>query len=197
MANNAYGLGDLNFSRRNYKTAAGTDEIVFSVFGGSLSVGVCKAGEWKPYWKQTINPVRQRILLNRLNTLITKSPGTKDPIIFSRWDSEQKKHVPEWRLEFQKDEKMVYHIIVAWKGQTHDAVIRGAYGVAFGSDNISEADASFFGIDDFKHWLGTTVPTQMILTNKRRDPQQNGGGRGGSYNGPSNGGGSSNSDEYF
>lgn len=191
MPSNEYGLGDLNFSRRNYKTSAGTDEIVFSVYGGSLSIAVCKAGEWKPYWRQSINPIRQRIIISRLKALITKSPGAKDPIIFSRWDNEQKKHVPEWRLEFQKDEKMMYHIIVAWKGNTHDAMIRGAYGVAFGSDNISEADASFYGIDDLCNWLGTTVPLQMVLTNKRRDAN----GSKGSQEGSSNSGNVS--DDYF
>ena len=192
MPSNEYGLGDLNFSRRNYKTAAGTDEIVFSVYGGSLSVAVCKAGEWKPHWRQTINPIRQRIILSRLKALISKSPGTKDPIIFSRWDGEQKKHVPEWRLEFQKDEKMMYHILVAWKGNTHDAIIRGAYGVAFGSDNLSEADASFYGIDDFCNWLGTTVPLQMVLTNKRRE--QNGTGNSGGSRSNEN---TTASDDYF
>ena len=127
--------------------------------------------------------------------MISKSPGSKDPIIFSRWDNDQKKQVPEWGIELQKDEKLVYHIIVNWKGNRYDAPIRGAYGVSFGSDNISEADASFYGIDDLRNWLNVTVPLQMVLTNKRRE--QNGGGSNGGArnNGGSNAGTAG--DDYF
>ena len=138
------------------------------MFGGSLRVGVNKTGEWKAFWSKTLNPIRQRILYDHINSLISKSPGTKDPIIFSRWDDTQKKQVPEWSLELQKDEKLVYHIIVSWKGAKYDAPIRGAYGVAF-------------------------VPMQMVLTNKRRDASSSDNSRGGSNSAPS----TEASDDYF
>ena len=198
MANVPYGLGDLRYADRKFKCATGTEELSFSVFGGSLRIGVNKTGEWKAFWSKTINPIRQRILWDHLNTLVTKSPGTKDPIIFSRWDDTQKKQVPEWSIELQKDEKLVYHIIVSWKGAKYDAPIRGAYGVAFGSDNISEADASFYGLDDFRNWLNNTVPLQMVLTNKRRDPNGGDGSNGGSRSGgSSNSGSAASGDDYF
>lgn len=196
MANVPYGLGDLRFADRKFKCATGTEEISFSVFGGSLRIGVNKTGEWKAFWSQTLNPIRQRILWDHINSLISKSPGTKDPIIFSRWDNEQKKQVPEWGIELQKDEKLVYHIVVNWKGNRYDAPIRGAYGVSFGSDNISEADASFYGIDDLRNWLNTTVPLQMVLTNKRRE-QNGGGSNGGARNNGGSNGGAAASDDYF
>lgn len=194
MATVQYGLSDLLYANRKFKCATGTEEISFSVFGGSLRIGVNKTGEWKPFWSQTINPIRQCILKDHINALISKSPGTKDPIIFSRWDNEQKKQVPEWSIELQKDEKLVYHIVVSWKGAKYDAPIRGAYGVSFGSDNISEADASFYGIDDLRNWLNNTVPMQMVLTNKRREPNNNGGSRGGSSAPKSDAGAD---DDYF
>lgn len=193
MANVQYGLGDLRYADRKFKCATGTEEITFSVFGGSLRVGVNKTGEWKAFWSKTLNPIRQRILYDHINSLISKSPGTKDPIIFSRWDDTLKKQVPEWSLELQKDEKLVYHIIVSWKGAKYDAPIRGAYGVAFGSDNITEPDASFYGIDDFRNWLNVTVPMQMVLTNKRRDASSSDNSRGGSNSAPS----TEASDDYF
>ena len=197
MANAPYGLGDLRYADRKFKCATGTEEISFSVFGGTLRIGVNKTGEWKTFWSQPLNPIRQRILWDHINSLISKSPGTKDPIIFSRWDNEQKKQVPEWGIELQKDEKLVYHIIVNWKGNRYDAPIRGAYGVSFGSDNISEADASFYGIDDFRNWLNTTVPLQMVLTNKRKEQNGNGGSTGGTRNNGGSNGGAAASDDYF
>ena len=199
MANQEYGLGDLRWSDRRYKTAAGTEEIVFSVFNGSLSVGVCKQGEWKPFWKNTINAVRLRVILARMHDLVNKGPSTKDPIVFSRWDPETKKHVPEWGIELQKDDKLMYHVVVSWKGNKHDALIRGAWGVAFGSENLSESNASYYGWDDLMHWLEYDVRNQLMFTNKRREvpggPRQGGASRGG--NAPAAMNDVSNGDEYF
>ena len=200
MAGQEYGLGDLRWADRRYKTASGTEEIVFSVYGGNLSIGVCKQGEWKPFWQKGINPIRQRVLLARMKEMVSKGPGSKDPIVISRWDPEAKKHVPEWGIEFQKDEKMMYHIVVSWKGNKHDAILRGAYGIAFGSDNITEANASFFGLDDLMTWLDKTVPVQAMLTNKRREqtggPRQGGAPRQGG-NPPAAMNDVSNGDDYF
>lgn len=197
MPTNPYGLADLRYADRRYRCATGTEEISFSVYAGALAVAVNKIGEWKSIWRQTLNPIRQRILSDHLAQLITKTPGFKDPIVFSRWDADQKKHIPEWSIELQKDDKQVYHIVISWKGNRHDAVIRGAYGVAFGADNIKDPDASYYGIEDLRTWLNLTVPIQMVLTNRKRDPNDlpaNGQGRSSNGNG---GSAKSSGEDYF
>lgn len=179
MATNAYGLADLNYPARRFKCATNNEEIVFSVFGGALSVGVVKAGEWKPFWRQQLPSIRQQVLIQRMRMLINKAPNTKDPITFSRWDKDQKKQLPEWGIEFQKDDKMIYHIIVSWKGNRHDGIVKGPFGISYGNENIEDAEGSQIAFEEFIKWMDRSVPIQMQLSNRRREQDGERSSRGG------------------
>ena len=200
MASNGYCLGDLSFTSQRIRSTAGSESLVFRVWGGSLRIGVVKEKEFKPIFEKSLAPNKVTMLKSIITKIKHASPGAKFPLVCSTYAKETKSWSIEYVITFLKDDKNVYHIEIQWKGAKYDCVLKGPGGVAYGSDPLSDADKSAIELETLYDWLTTIAPIQCVLSNKKRefDPSVNGA----SYvanTGASKGGGApvSSSDEDF
>lgn len=194
----SFDLGDLTFKVHQYKSATGTEQLKFRVWGGEVRLGVYKDGEFKPIFERPLNDEKLFILVSRIEELIKASPDFKDPIVFSSMDRETKKIAPEWVLVLVKDAKMVYHIEVQIKGGKYDFPLKGPFGISYGSNPLQEAEKSAISLKALVNWFKTRAPLECVVSNKKKDPSSfnNNGAR------PPQGGGgakapSDDDDSYF
>lgn len=164
----AYGLNDLSMHNVSLKSTTGTDRLVFRVWGGSLRLSVMKEKEFKPIFEKTIALNKIPIIQKMISQVAKASPDSKFPCVFSTWDPQLKKWSTESVISFVKDDKNVYHVEVQWKGNKFDFILKGPYGVSFGSDPMSDAERSALELETLDNYIKQIVPTQIVLTNKRR-----------------------------
>lgn len=180
--NKAYGLADLSFTPFKMKCANGVDEMSFRVWGGMLRVEVrnTKSQDFKPVFSKSINMQLLTMLCAQMNRIKSASPETNLPMVLQRYNPEQKHWDTDWVISFQKDNKMVYHIIIQTKGNKYDAVLKGPGGVAYGSEPISDGDKSQIALATLENYFKRDVPIQVAMTSKKREfNSNNGGGNGG------------------
>ena len=64
-----------------------------------------------------------------------------------------------------------------WKGNKFDCILKGPYGVSYGSDPVSDAEKSAIELETMYDWLCYVMPIQCVLTNKKREFDQNANGQ--------------------
>lgn len=168
MAND-YGLGDLSFKGQVIRTVTGTETFQMKVWGGSLRVGIVKEKEFKPMFERALSPDKITIIKHTIQKILKASPNTKMPLVFSSYDREQKKPVIDFVLTFLKDDKNLYHIEMQWKGNKFDCLLKGPFGVAYGSDPMSDVERSTIELETIYDWLTSIAPVQCVLTNRKRE----------------------------
>ncbi len=166
---NEYGLGDLSFKGQTIRTSTGTETFQMKVWGGSLRVGIVKEKEFKPMFERSLAPDKITIIKHTIQKIMKASPNTKMPLVFSSYDREQKKPVIDFVLTFLKDDKNLYHIEMQWKGNKFDCLLKGPFGVACGSDPMSDVERSSIELETLYDWINSVVPIQCILTNRKRE----------------------------
>ena len=166
---NEYGLGDLSFKGQTIRTSTGTENFKMTVWGGSLRVNITKEKEFKPIFERTISPDKITIIKHTIQKIMKASPNTKLPLVFSSFDREQKKPVIDFVLTFLKDDKNLYHIEMQWKGNKFDCLLKGPFGVAYGSDPMTDVERSAIELETLYDWISYIVPIQSILTNRKRE----------------------------
>lgn len=166
---NEYGLGDLSFKGQIIHTATGTETFQMKVWGGSLRVGIVKEKEFKPIFERALSPDKITIIKHTIQKILKASPNTKMPLVFSQYDREQKKPVIDFVLTFLKDDKNLYHIEMQWKGNKFDCLLKGPFGVAYGSDPMSDVERSTIELETIYDWLTSIAPVQCMLTNRKRE----------------------------
>lgn len=171
MAEN-YGLGDLSFAGITINGAGTPDKLKLTVWNGSFGVSVVRDKEQKSAVWKTMNSGQRQILQDCIDHIIKAGPETSRPIVFSTYNRDTRKYDTDWVFELYKDSKMIYHIKINTRDCKFDFIIKGPSGVSFGNDPMSEAQKSEYGLKDILSWLRHTVPTQIILSNKRKDPSQ-------------------------
>ena len=166
---NEYGLGDLSFKGQTIRTSTGTENFKMTVWGGNLRVNITKEKEFKPIFERTISPDKITIIKHTIQKIMKASPNTKLPLVFSQYDREQKKPVIDFVLTFLKDDKNLYHIEMQWKGTKFDCLLKGPFGVACGSDPMTDVERSAIELETLYDWISYIVPVQCILTNRKRE----------------------------
>ena len=164
-----YGLGQLSMSSVRLPTSTKNEEIRFVCWGGRFRINVTKTGDLKPIFEFICNGEKGIVVRRIIERIIKASPGTRYPIIFSSWDNNERKWKPSHALTFVKDDKNIYHVELKYKGITYDATIKGPAGIAFGSEAMSEAEKSSFGIENLLDYVANTVRIQEVLTNKKME----------------------------
>ena len=164
-----YGLGQLSMSSVRIPTTTKNEEIRFVCWGGRFRINVTKTGDLKPIFEFICNGEKGLAVRRVMERILKASPGTRYPIIFSAWDNNERKFKPSHALTFVKDDKNVYRVELKYKGVTYEAVVKGPSGISFGSDAMSEAEKSSFGMEYILDYVANTVRIQEILTNKKME----------------------------
>lgn len=173
MSSPDYGLGQLNMSRLKFPTTTKNEDITFCVWGGRFRINVTKTGELRPICEFVCTGEKGFIIRKTIERVIKSSPGTRYPIIFSQWDQNERKFKPSHAITFIKDDKNVYRVEIKYKGITYESIIRGPSGIAFGSDVMSDAEKSGYGIEYLLDYVSNTVRIQELLTNKKMERTPN------------------------
>lgn len=166
---NEYGLGDLSFKGQIIRTVTGTETFQMKVWGGAFRVGIVKEKEFKPMFERALAPDKVTILKHTIQKIMKASPNTKIPLVFSQYDREQKKPVIDFVLTFLKDDKNLYHIEMQWKGNKFDCLLKGPFGVAYGSEPMTDAERSAIEIETMYDWICNIAPFQCMFTNRKRE----------------------------
>ncbi len=195
MAATPYTIGDLAFNGLRVKSVTGTENFQMKVWGGSLRVNITKEKEFKPIFERALTPAKVTVVKKMIEKIKTSSPGTKLPIVFSEWDRVEKKSAIDFVLTFLKDDKNMYHVEMQWKGNKYDCLLKGPFGISYGSDPMSEADKSAIELDTMLDWLNTVMPMQVILSNKKREFDASANGK--SYNANNNSKPAADADPFF
>lgn len=169
MPTTDYGLGQLSMSSVRFPTTTKNEEIRFVVWGGRFRINVTKNGEMRPIFEFICTGEKGTVIRKIVERVIKASPGTRYPIIFSTWDNNERKFKPSHALTFLKDDKNVYRVELKYKGVTYESIIRGPSGISFGSEVMSEAEKSSFGIENLLDYITNVVRIQEILTNKKME----------------------------
>lgn len=198
MAGSPYGLNDLVYTGQKIKTSSGSENFQMRVWGGSLRVNITKEKEFKPIFERAISADKCTILKHVIKQVQKASPGSKFPIVFNGWDKNEKKSIVDFVITFLKDEKNCYHIEMQWKGNKFDCLLKGPYGVSFGSDPMSDADKSAIELETMYDWLDNIAPLQCVLTNRKREFDASANGSSYTTNkGSSSGDSASGGDSFF
>jgi len=169
MPTTDFGLGQLSMSSVRLPTVTQNEEIRFVCWGGRFRVNVTKKNDLRPIFEFTCNAEKGLVIRRIIERVMKASPSTRYPIIFSAWDNNERKYKPSHALTFIKDDKNVYRIELKYKGVTYESVVRGPAGIAFGSEAMSEAEKSSFGMEYLLDYITNTVRLQEILTNKKME----------------------------
>ena len=169
MPNEDYGLGKLSFTQIKFETSTKTEEIRFSCWGGRFRIGVVKKGEFRPIYEFIASGDKGLVVRRMLEKIAKSSPGTRLPIVFSAWNKDERAWKPAHVLTFGKNDKNVYYVELQWKGSKYEATIKGPAGIALGSDSMSEAERSAYGLDYLIDYVTNTVRLQEILSNKKME----------------------------
>ena len=167
MPGQDYNLGQLSWSSIRLPTTTKNEEIRFVVWGGRFRINVTKNGELRPIFEFICTGDKNIVIRKTIERVLKSSPGTRYPIIFSVWDQNERKFKPSHALTFIKDDKNVYHIELKYKGVTYESVVRGPNGISFGSEAMSDAERSNYGMEYLLDYVANTVRAQEILTNKK------------------------------
>lgn len=166
---NEYGLGDIAFRGQTIKTTSGTETFQMKVWGGMLRVNITKNKEYKPIFERPLSAEKTTVIKQVIQKILKASPNTKMPIVFSAYDQDNKKPVIDFVLTFLKDDSNIYHVEMQWKGNKFDCVLKGPYGVAYGSDPMNDAEKSEIELLTMYDWLDRVAPMQCVLTNRKRE----------------------------
>lgn len=169
MPTTDFGLGQLSMSSVRLPTTTKNEEIRFVCWGGRFRINVTKNGEMRPIFEFICNGEKGIIIRRVIERVIKASPGSRYPIIFSTWDNNERKFKPSHALTFVKDDKNCYRVELKYKGVTYESLVRGPSGIAFGSEAMSDAEKSSFGMDYLLDYVANTVRVQEILTNKKME----------------------------
>lgn len=164
-----YGLGQLSMTSVRLPTNTKNEEIRFVCWGGRFRINVTKNNEMRPIFEFICNGEKGLAIRRVMERTIKASPGTRYPIIFSTWDNNERKYKPSHALTFVKDDKNIYHVELKYKGITYDSIVKGPSGIAFGSEAMSDAEKSSFGMEYLLDYVANTVRIQEILTNKKME----------------------------
>ncbi len=170
-----YGLGQLSMSSVRLPTSTKNEEIRFVCWGGRFRINVTKNNEMRPIFEFICTGVKSIIIRRTIERIIKSSPGTRYPIIFSAWDGNERKYKPSHALTFIKDDKNIYHVELKYKGITYESTVKGPNDIAFGSEAMSEAEKSSFGMEYLLDYVANTARIQEILTNKKMERPAGGG----------------------
>lgn len=194
MANEKSDLADVKWPERKMGIAGSKMQFRMSVYGGNLRFGIVNEGDYKATVEFPVSLEKLDVLISELRRLEKAGPGTKHPVIFSKFDETTKGMKTEWGIVFVKDDKLTYSMDVHMGGAVHKVPIRGVYGVTTGSDQMQEAERSAYGQKFLVKFWESILPMAIVFSAKKREPGSfgNGGGNGGGgYRNNNNGGGNS------
>jgi len=164
-------LSDISWPMLTFKSADGTKgKLVFKVWGGMVRIGIVNEGEMKTFFERPLNLQKLALIKLELKKLIKAGPETKCPLVFSTWDPVEKKAKTDWVLAFIKDSKLVYHIEIHCAGNIYKFTLKGPFGIARGSDPMTDADKSEIEMQGLQDFLEMQAPIAAIFSNRRRAP---------------------------
>lgn len=177
---------ELTFKPYKARSVVGNSTLSFRVFQGTIRLSINDEAN-KLLLDKPLAPNKITAIRRILHKALTISPGQKLPIIFSAYNTEVKKMEVEWVLTILKDDKQVYHICVEWAaGGKHDFMLKGPYGISFGSDPMADGEKSTLELETLIDFFTTTAPLYQVNSNykeywtntiqQRRDNNPRGGG---------------------
>jgi len=181
MAENTYNLNGLY----KLRSESGQSTLQFNCFNGNTSLAVFRGefGSGNKPTSITINAVARKMLIDIMTEVLKGAPGSKQPLIFKKWNNDIKKREVANILTVGKDENNVIYIEVKagnnapekfpLKGDKN--LERSAEVDSDGSRSKTEAEAllAFMRI----HW-----ETASLLSRFNMTPMSYGGKKGGGNN---------------
>lgn len=164
-------LDQIKFKEFSINSPSSKASFMFDVFGGSLGIKVFNEGVSKPVFYRSLNPQLTVAVENILGRIQKASPETRMTIIPQKWDRDAKTWSNDYVMIISKDKNNVYHIGVEYKDQSgaqvYDFVLKGAGGINFGSEQMSEADRSGMHMQTLVKWLDKFCPLMLVLSARR------------------------------
>ena len=168
------------------------NQLAFRVWGGTARLALIKDGEFKAFFEKPLDLRKQTLIKMELRKMLKAGPETKFPLVFAKWNPEEKRTSPEWVFAGVKDSKLCYSIEIHWNVNIYKFPLKGPFGISRGSDSLSDADKSEIELLTLIDFLDKQLPIATTLSNRKRE--FNGSG---SHSGDSSGSSKGSEESYF
>ena len=145
------------------------NQLTIRVWGGAARLALVKDGEFKSFFEKPLDLRKQTLIKMELRKMLKAGPDTKFPLVFAKWNQEEKRTSPEWVFAGVKDSKLCYSIEIHWNGNIYKFPLKGPFGVSRGSDGLSDADKSEVELLTLIDFFEKQLPIATVLSNRKRE----------------------------
>jgi hypothetical protein len=174
---------DLNIPSFSLKCKDSGEQLSISVFNGRAGLTV-----WPPresntrgvVFKQNFTPEAQLLFKRALRNTADATPGTRNSLLFNKWDSEAKKFIPEATIVIGKDDKNIFFIELQFQYNGNNKVLKfdmyASNAVQNSSEELGFPEKSRLRLDAIIEYFDTLVPIAQIITGRKFVPKPNSSG---------------------
>lgn len=169
-------LGDMFrptvISARSEKTG---NTLQMSVWGGRLGFTVYPKQGQGNLFKKSITRAQLLVLDSALDNLISMPPESHQNLTLLVWNNEQRKMVPDFQLNFIKDDRQVYMIELKGRGNNGDTFddkfsFLMRQDIILNAEPFKPAESSSYAVKDLRQYFKFVATSEMSITGRRYNP---------------------------
>jgi len=178
----------------------GPEQFKIGIWNGRVDIAVFGGNGGAPIFKQGLGTDQLVMFRKLLTTIKGDAPGTKKPMLFQRWDGDNRKYVTDGTMILGKDEKQVIYFEFQFNSGGGNKVLRFdarcANSVSLGVEPMADSARSGVRVEAILWWIDNYAPDAMLFSSRKFVPNQ-GGNRSNSGGGGGNSGGGSTDNTDF